>query len=175
MNEWAAQEVSSRITLPNVLEKYYRIGPRGRIPCPFHDGRDNNFCYTQKVYHCWVCGAKGNLFTFVMNFFGLDFCSALEKLNFDFSLKINTRTRLSVRQMQDAKKRCQAAKNAAKKRVEYQRDKAALEAALMDTYSALDADRRLFAPRSPSEAFHPRYVQALIRLPYIEYLIDCFT
>src|SRR3954454_20167393 len=50
--------------------------------CPFHDERTPSFGIdpVEKLYHCFGCGAGGNVFAFVMATEGLDFTGALESL-----------------------------------------------------------------------------------------------
>ncbi len=50
--------------------------------CPFHDERTPSFGIdpTQKVYYCFGCEAKGDVFTFVQETEGVDFKAALELL-----------------------------------------------------------------------------------------------
>lgn len=50
--------------------------------CPFHEERTPSFGIDpgRKVYHCFGCGAGGDLFRFVMETEGLDFTGALEAL-----------------------------------------------------------------------------------------------
>jgi DNA primase len=50
--------------------------------CPFHDERSPSFGINpiEKLYHCFGCGAGGDVFKFVMETEGLDFGSALESL-----------------------------------------------------------------------------------------------
>jgi len=59
----------------DILE-YYSIVPGNmnkkneiKIKCPFHE--DNNpscgISIDKKVYHCWSCGASGNIVDFIMN------------------------------------------------------------------------------------------------------------
>jgi DNA primase len=50
--------------------------------CPFHDERSPSFGIdpTRKVYYCFGCGAKGDVFTFVQDTEGVDFKEALELL-----------------------------------------------------------------------------------------------
>jgi DNA primase len=60
-----------------------RAGPaRLEGLCPFHDERTPSFGIdpVQKVYHCFGCGASGDVFTFVQETEGLDFREALELL-----------------------------------------------------------------------------------------------
>src|SRR3954466_8507258 len=50
--------------------------------CPFHEERTPSFGIdpTEKLYHCFGCGAGGDVFSFVMETEGLDFGGALEPL-----------------------------------------------------------------------------------------------
>jgi DNA primase len=50
--------------------------------CPFHEERTPSFGINpiEKVYHCFGCGAGGDVFRFVMDTEGLDFSGALESL-----------------------------------------------------------------------------------------------
>ena len=50
--------------------------------CPFHDERTPSFGIdpVQKLYHCFGCGAGGDLFKFVQETEGLDFVAAMEAL-----------------------------------------------------------------------------------------------
>ncbi len=58
-------------------------GPRRMTGlCPFHDERTPSFGIdpVEKLYHCFGCGAGGDVFTFAMETEGLDFGAALELL-----------------------------------------------------------------------------------------------
>ena len=50
--------------------------------CPFHDERTPSFGIdpVEKLYHCFGCGAGGDVFKFAMETEGLDFAAALEWL-----------------------------------------------------------------------------------------------
>src|SRR3712207_55321 len=50
--------------------------------CPFHDERTPSFGIdpVEKLYHCFGCGAGGDVFKFAMETEGLDFAGALEVL-----------------------------------------------------------------------------------------------
>ena len=50
--------------------------------CPFHEERSPSFGIdpVEKLYHCFGCGAGGDVFRFVMETEGLDFGAALESL-----------------------------------------------------------------------------------------------
>ncbi|WP_415967990.1 CHC2 zinc finger domain-containing protein [Emergencia timonensis] len=85
-----AEKITEYVTVPMALSHYgYPTSSRRRIPCPLHSGKDPNFCYTDQVFHCWTCGAKGNVISLVMRLFGLSFPQALMKLNTDFALGLS--------------------------------------------------------------------------------------
>jgi DNA primase len=58
--------------------------------CPFHDERTPSFGIdpVEKLYHCFGCGAGGDVFTFVMETEGLDFAGALEALADRYGVKL---------------------------------------------------------------------------------------
>lgn len=56
-----------------------RVGTGFRGPCPFHQGTHDNFAVSLKGgYICFVCGEKGDVFTFVEKRLGLDFTEAVK-------------------------------------------------------------------------------------------------
>ena len=64
------EKIIELITIKDVLEKYnFSIGKYGRVPCPIHNGKKNNFSYNNKLFQCWSCNAKGNVISLVMQLF----------------------------------------------------------------------------------------------------------
>ena len=59
-----------------------RTGSDFRGPCPFHGGVHRNFSVVPKkqLYHCFVCHESGDVFTFWMKRFGLDYPSAVREI-----------------------------------------------------------------------------------------------
>lgn len=56
-----------------------RVGSVYRGPCPFHQGTNNNFSVLPKGgYTCFVCGEKGNVFTFLQKRLGMTFVEAVK-------------------------------------------------------------------------------------------------
>src|SRR4051812_48264434 len=56
-----------------------RSGNSFRGPCPFHQGTHANFSVTPRGgYACFVCGEKGDVFTFIQKHLGLDFVGAVK-------------------------------------------------------------------------------------------------
>ena len=50
--------------------------------CPFHDDRSPSMHVSSDkgLYHCFACGAGGNIFKFIMEIENIDFASAVEKI-----------------------------------------------------------------------------------------------
>src|SRR5580704_14162892 len=77
------REAVDFVELVSARTELRRAGPaRFEGVCPFHEERTPSFGIdpVQKVYHCFGCGASGDLFTFVQETEGLDFKGALELL-----------------------------------------------------------------------------------------------
>jgi DNA primase len=56
-----------------------RTGSDYRGPCPFHGGTHRNFAVIPKkqMYYCFVCNEGGDVFTFFMKKFGMDYPAAV--------------------------------------------------------------------------------------------------
>jgi DNA primase len=59
-----------------------RTGSDFRGPCPFHGGTHRNFSVVprKQMYHCFVCHESGDVFTFYMKRFGLDYPTAVREV-----------------------------------------------------------------------------------------------
>ena len=75
--------------MPQVLD-YYGIerNRANRIRCVLHNGTDFNCGIKDHYIHCFVCGQSADVIKFVQVYFGLDFQSAISKLNDDFCLRL---------------------------------------------------------------------------------------
>ena len=169
-----ADEIKSRLTMPNILEYYgFKINRSKRIPCPLHNGDDANCGVKEHYIHCFVCGESADVIKFVQVYFGLDFQSAISKLNNDFCLglpigqKIDSRKQLEMERL--AFQRRQKAKQ---EEAERQQIEDAYLAAFYD-WKRLDDNKRNYAPKTPSEPFHTLFVEALKNIDGAEYRLEC--
>src|SRR6202165_2821726 len=77
------REAVDFVELVSARTELRRAGPSSYEGlCPFHDERTPSFGIdpNQKVYYCFGCEAKGDVFTFVQETEGVDFKAALELL-----------------------------------------------------------------------------------------------
>ncbi len=59
-----------------------RMGADYRGPCPFHGGTHRNFAVIPKknLFYCYVCHAAGDVFSYFMKRFGMDYPSAVREV-----------------------------------------------------------------------------------------------
>ena len=67
------EEIRRKADIADIIGRYIPVQKRGRAfraVCPFHDDHDPslNINTDMKIYKCFVCGAGGNVFTFVQNY-----------------------------------------------------------------------------------------------------------
>ena len=164
-----AENIKQLISMEDVLQQYgFPTARNGRIPCPLHNGKDNNFSYKGQYFKCFVCGEGGTVIDFVMKLFDLNFRQAVLRLNADFQLGLT-----------DSKPDRAARSAALEARREEQRRKAQAEANfrfMTHEFQYWKEIRDTFQPVRQGDTvfFHPFYVEAVKRLSYIEYWIDDF-
>lgn len=83
--------IKERVSMPDVIGRYHHHGAhRGRTSCPIHGGTHDNLGYDDRVFHCFVCGARGDVIAFVKAVNGCDFSSAVRILDADFGLELDS-------------------------------------------------------------------------------------
>ena len=76
------EEIKDMYSMRDILARYGRHPNRaGMIHCPFHRGdREPSLKVYEKDYHCFGCGAHGDIFDFVCRMDGLTFREAFDSL-----------------------------------------------------------------------------------------------
>lgn len=171
-----AEEIKSRVT-PKQLFSHYGFQPdrSGFVKCPLHGERTASL----KVYDdgrgwcCHGCHKGGDVINFVREYFGLDFRDACMKINEDFRLVLPIGERI------DRRKQLEMGREAfRRKQAQEQRERRAQELedafwAAFERWNNLDTQKRLYAPRSPSDGFHPLFIEALQNIDGVEYELNC--
>ncbi len=78
-------EIASKCDIVSVIGEYVPLKRKGanyQGLCPFHTEKTPSFSVspTKQIYHCFGCGAGGNVFKFMMEIEHLTFPEAVEKL-----------------------------------------------------------------------------------------------
>ena len=81
----SVDQIKSRIDILTLVGSYMKIDKSGKSwkgKCPFHNEKTPSFFVSPErgSYYCFGCGARGDIFTFVEEFEGLDFKGALKLL-----------------------------------------------------------------------------------------------
>ncbi|MEK7175508.1 MAG: DNA primase [Patescibacteria group bacterium] len=79
------QKIKEKISIEEVISSYIKLDKAGvnlKARCPFHNEKTPSFFISpdRGTYYCFGCGAKGDIFSFVEQFEGLDFRGALKIL-----------------------------------------------------------------------------------------------
>ena len=130
--------------------------------CPFHDDKNPSMKVDQR-FHCFGCGEDGDVIDFTAKLFDLSSKEAAEKLAQDFGLIYDSQApprRRYVRQKTEAQK--------------FREDRQRCYRVLSDYYYLLKKWEADNSPRTPEEEPHPRFVEAIQKKTYVEYLLDLF-
>jgi DNA primase len=78
-------QIKERLTIEDVVSSYIKLeraGANFKAKCPFHNEKTPSFFISpdRGSYYCFGCSAKGDVFSFVEEFEGLDFKGALKVL-----------------------------------------------------------------------------------------------
>ena len=134
----------------------------GMACCPFHDDKNPSMKVDQR-FHCFGCGEDGDVIDFTAKLFDLSPKEAAEKLAQDFGLIYDSQApprRRYVRQKTEAQK--------------FREDRQRCYRVLSDYYYLLKKWEADNSPRTPEEEPHPRFVEAIQKKTYVEYLLDLF-
>lgn len=76
------EEIKEQVTMRDVLERYgLRSNRAGFIRCPFHTGDDHaSLKVYDRDFHCFACGANGDIFTFVQKMEHVSFREVFQSL-----------------------------------------------------------------------------------------------
>ena len=163
MAENVFEAVKQSVSTREAAEFYgIKVSRTGMACCPFHDDKNPSMKVDQR-FHCFGCGADGDVIDFTAKLFNLSPKEAAEKLAQDFGLIYDSQApprRRYVRQKTEAQK--------------FREDRQRCYRVLSDYYYLLkkwEADR---SPKTPEEEPHPRFVEAIQKKTYVEYLLDLF-
>ena len=91
------EEIKNKSDIVEVISSYIPLTKKGRNYfglCPFHDDHSPSMSVSRekKIYNCFVCGAKGNVVNFVMNFENVNYIEALKILGDKCGIPLNINT-----------------------------------------------------------------------------------
>ena len=163
MAENVFEAVKQSVSTREAAEFYgIKVSRNGMACCPFHDDKNPSMKVDQR-FHCFGCGADGDVIDFTAKLFDLSPKEAAEKLAQDFGLIYDSQApprRRYVRQKTEAQ--------------QFREDRQRCYRVLSDYYHLLKKWETDHSPRTPEEKPHPRFVEAIHKKIYVEYLLDLF-
>ena len=140
-----------------------KVRRNGMACCPFHEDKNPSMKLNEEYFYCFGCGATGDVIDFTAKFFALSPKEAVEKLAQDFGLIYDSQApsrRRYVRQKTEAQ--------------QFRKDWQRCYRVLSDYYYLLKKWESDHSPRTPEEEPHLRFVEAVQKKAYMEYLLDFF-
>ena len=163
MAENVFEAVKQSVSTREAAEFYgIKVSRTGMACCPFHDDKNPSMKVDQR-FHCFGCGEDGDVIDFTAKLFNLSPKEAAEKLAQDFGLIYDSQApprRRYVRQKTEAQ--------------QFREDRQRCYRILSDYYYLLKKWESDHSPRTPEEEPHPRFVEAIQKKTYVEYLLDLF-
>ena len=163
MAENVFEAVKQSVSAREAAEFYgIEVKRNGMACCPFHDDKNPSMKVDQR-FHCFGCGADGDVIDLTAQLYNLSPKEAAEKLAQDFGLIYDSQApprRKYVRQKTEAQK--------------FREDRQRCYRVLSDYYYLLKKWEADNSPRTPEEEPHPCFVEAIQKKTYVEYLLDLF-
>ena len=164
MGESVFEVVKQSVTVREAAELYgIEVNRGGMACCPFHDDQHPSLKLNEDYFYCFGCGATGDVIDFTARLYNLTAKEAAEKLAQDFGLAYDSKApirRNYVRQKSDVQMRKEKREHAWR--------------VLADYYHLLRKWETDYSPRTPDEAPHPRFLEAVQKKDYMAYLLDTF-
>lgn len=147
--------------MPDAARFYgLEINKTGFAACPFHPDKTPSLKIYDDHFHCFSCGAHGDVTDFTARLFSISLYDAAHKLNVDFGLS-TVKKAPSVRAQQTVSHE-----------VAYQSWLHSAERILNDYLNMLCRWKRYYAPKTPSEEQHPYFVESLTKFDQYQYLYE---
>lgn len=154
-------ELRDRLPMPDAARFYgLEVNRAGFANCPFHPDNEPSLKIYDDHYHCFGCGAHGDVTDFVARLFGVSQYEAAKKLDYDFGLHLTD---------QPFHKQIRRAINP---EVEYQNWLRSAERTLNDYLNAMCRWQRYYAPKRPDEPLHPLFREGLTNTQYYQYIYE---
>ena len=156
------ETVKSAVTVKQAAEYYgCKVNRGDMICCPFHDDRHPSMKLNRDYFYCFGCGATGDVIDFVSQLRGIGSKEAAILLAQDFAIPY-----------EDSAGKTNRPRQQNTDEQNYQHMERYCSRVLLDYYQLLCRWKEDYAPQTPENGYHPRFLQALQKLSQVEYLLD---
>ena len=163
------QTVKENVTARQAAEQYgLKISRNGMVCCPFHDDRHPSM-KVEKGFCCFACGVKGDVITFVADFFHLAPLEAAKKLAEDLRENYNTRNPFERNTSKKKEKPKRTLYQTEKKFEQWEQESIRI---LSDYLYLLEEWKIRYAPKTPEEEWKTEFIEACHQNEKINYYLD---
>ena len=155
--------VKQSVTTRQAAELYgVKVRRNNMASCPFHKDKTPSM-KVDKRFHCFGCGADGDVIDFVSRLYGISSLEAAQKIASDFGISYDVKSAVTkpkkiICRKTDAQIYAEAEQRCFR--------------VLSDYYHLLKKWEIGYAPSIDDETWHPLFVEALQKKSHLEYLLD---
>ncbi len=155
------EAVKQTVTTRQAAERYgIRVERNGMCRCLFHEDKTPSMKLDRR-YYCFGCGVTGDVIDFVSRLRGIGSKEAAILLAQDFAIPY-----------EDSAGKTNRPRQQNTDEQNYQHMERYCSRVLLDYYQLLCRWKEDYAPQTPENGYHPRFVEALQKLSLVEYLLD---
>ena len=157
------EAVKQSVTTRQAAEMYgLKISRNNMASCPFHNDRTPSM-KVDKRFHCFECGADGDVIDFVSRLYGISSLEAAQKTASDFGISYDSKPAIAKPRKAIRKKSYVQIYVEAEQRC---------FRVLSDYYHLLKKWEIDYAPNMDDERWNLLFVEALQKKSHLEYLLD---
>lgn len=162
------ERIKEMVSVPEAARYYGVDTKRGNMcRCLFHEENTPSMKLYEKNYHCFGCGAHGDVIALTAQIFGTSMLNAAKRLNADFNLGLDMDKPLDNRQIQLIQRRKQEEQD-------YKEWENNAWLVLSDYFKLLCRWRDEYAPEDENSELNTYFVESLKNRDYVEYLCERF-
>ena len=152
------ERIKQTVTTRQAAERYgLSVNQSGMVRCPFHEDHNPSMKVDDRFY-CFGCHASGDVIDFTARLFGISLKDAAKKLSEDFGIDPRPPAQSDI-------PNCYA---------EPPRDREQLCICVLREYLRhLRIWQLRYRPEKPGDPIHPRFAEAMKKLPTVNHLLDC--
>ena len=160
-------EIKRRLSCRELLAMHgIEVNCKNKCRCAFHDDTKPSMQVYDDGYHCFSCGAHGDVIDLAAQLYGVDNREAIQI----------TAELAGIAAVSDTKDYADRARKARMKATQRNTTIETLKHSydkLLAEFVRLERNKTEYAPRSPNETdLHPLFREALIRLDYVGYALQ---
>lgn len=168
------RQAKDNLDIKNCAEYYgMTIDRSGRAICPFHDDRHPSLSFKGNFFKCFACGEGGDVLKLVGKLTGVSKpIEVLRLLNRDFGLNLPLDEKISHKQAKVIREK-------AKEREHYSDLNKRFEEWSNHAFKVCNCYTKLlrfwrkeYAPKTPDEQLNPLFEESLLKLDYMEHIMQ---